>query len=170
MAQLEILAKANWRLVVYADALNLIANEGPANHDHKGMVITPHPGELLRLFPEAHSLDRAETARQFVNRHPCTLLYKGARTIITAPGEALSYNCTGTPAMATGGQGDVLTGLLGALLAGGLPSLGAAQAAAWLAGRASELAQASGESEQSLLASDTARELGRAFLALREGS
>lgn len=167
-ALLEILAQADCPLVVDADALNVIAEEGPANHLHKGMVITPHPGELLRLFPEASSLDRAETARQFVNRQPCTLLYKGARTIITAPGEALSYNCTGTPAMATGGQGDVLTGLLGALLAGGLPSLGAAQAAAWLAGRASELAQAGGESEQSLLASDTARELGRAFLSLRE--
>lgn len=166
-AFLELLAQAKCPLVVDADALNLIAEEGPATHLRTSMVITPHPGEMLRLFPEGASHDRAETARQFVQRHSCTLLYKGARTIITAPGQPLSYNTTGTPAMATGGQGDVLTGLLGALLASGLSPLMASCAAAWLAGRASEIARAGGESEQSLLATDTANALGRAYSALR---
>lgn len=155
-------------LVVDADALNLIAAEGPATLLHERMVLTPHPGELLRLFPEAESLDRAATARAFVERFPCTLLYKGARTIVTARGHPLHYNSTGTPGMASGGQGDVLTGLLAALLGGQLTPLDAARAAAWLAGRASELALAPGrESVQSLLAGDTVEQLGGAFRELR---
>jgi NAD(P)H-hydrate epimerase len=133
-------------------------------------VITPHPGELQRLFPEAGTLPRADAARQFVQRHPCTLLFKGARTIVTGPGQPLHFNSTGTPAMATGGQGDVLTGLVAALLAGGQAPLDAARTAAWLAGRASELAQIAGQSEHSLLARDTATWLGEAFCALRQDS
>jgi NAD(P)H-hydrate epimerase len=168
----ELLARFAGPLVVDADALNFLAaeGEGGAHGIDERMVITPHPGEMLRLFPEAADLSRAETARRFVDRHPCTLLYKGARTLVTAPGEALHYNSTGTPGMASGGQGDVLTGLLGALLGGGLAPLDAARAAAWLAGRASERALAEGaEAEESLLAHETARCLGKAFFALREG-
>jgi NAD(P)H-hydrate epimerase len=132
------------------------------------MVVTPHPGELRRLLPEAESLSRADTARGFAARFPSTLLFKGARTIVTAPGHPLHYNSTGTPGMATGGQGDVLTGLVAALLAGGLDAIVAARAAAWLSGRAAELALgAGGESVQSLLAGDTARMLGAAFLELQ---
>ena len=71
--------------------------------------------------------------------------------------------------MATGGQGDVLSGLLGALVAGGLRLMDAARAAAWLAGRAAELAIEEGQSAESLLAGDTARARGRAFEALRRG-
>jgi len=71
--------------------------------------------------------------------------------------------------MATGGQGDVLSGLLGALVAGGLRLTDAARAAAWLAGRAAELALEAGQSERSLTAGDTARSLGEAFRALSRG-
>ncbi len=163
----ELLSRFEGSLVVDADALNLVAEEGPAGILHERMVVTPHPGELRRLLPEAASLGRAETARRFVELFPCTLLSKGARTIVTAPEQDLHFNSTGTPGMATGGQGDVLTGLLAALLAGGLAPLDAARAGAWLAGRASELALATGsESEQSLLAGDTARHLGGAWREL----
>ena len=165
---LELLAQREVPLVVDADALNIIAAEGPDEHLHGGMVLTPHPGEMLRLFPEAATMSRAQVAREFVKRYSCALLYKGARTIVTASGEDLSYNGTGSPGMATGGQGDVLCGLLAALMAGGLRALEAAQAAAWLAGRASELALSGGESPESLLAGDTARHLGAAFSALRK--
>ena len=167
-ALLDIMSASHGPRVIDADALNLIAAEGTEGFLDQGMLITPHPGELVRLFPEAGELCRAEAARQFVARHPCTLLYKGARTIVTAPGEDLHYNSTGTPGMASGGQGDVLTGLLAALLGGGLAPLDAARAGAWLAGRASELALAGGwASEQSLLAGDTATHLGAATLDLQ---
>ena len=158
-------------IVVDADALNFLAREGTGDLLRERMLVTPHPGEMERLFPEVAGagLGRAEIARRFVERHRCTLLYKGARTIVTAPGEVLSYNSTGTPGMASGGQGDVLSGLLAALLARGLAPLEAARAGAWLAGRSSELALAREvHAEESLLAGDTARFLGAAFRALRE--
>ena len=168
-ALLELLADSDTPLVVDADALNLLARAGLADRVHSRMVLTPHPGEMRRLFPGGEKLSRAERARQFVDSFPCTLVYKGARTIVTASGEDLHYNVTGNPGMATGGQGDVLSGLLGALLAGGLRPLDAARAAVCLAGRSAELALAGGQSSESLLAGDTARFLGRAFHALRRG-
>ena len=165
---LDLLGRFAGPQVVDADALNLIAEEGPARHLTERMLITPHPGEMARLLPVEG--DRAATARQFVAQHPATLLYKGARTIVTAPGQPLFYNSTGTPGMASGGQGDVLTGLLAALVGGGLPPLLAARAGAWLAGRASELAVQSDQrqSARSLLATDTAAFLGAAFRDLQE--
>ncbi len=169
-ALLDLLGRNDIPLVVDADALNLLAAAGPGDRVHHQMVLTPHPGEMRRLFPGAgEELSRAERAREFVATYPCTLLYKGARTVVTATGEALHYNSTGHPGMATGGQGDVLSGLLGALVAGGIRPLDAARMAAWLAGRAAELAIEEGQSAESLLAGDTARSLGRAFQALRRG-
>ncbi len=165
----QLLEGADCPRVVDADALNLLASAGAPCPGGDRMLLTPHPGEMRRLLPEAEGLSRAETAQRFVQAYGCTLLYKGARTIVTAPGEDLHYNSTGNPGMATGGQGDVLSGLLGALVAGGLPLLDAARAGAWLAGRASELALAGGESVESLLAGDTARALGGAFRALLRG-
>lgn len=168
-ALLDLLGRNDIPLVVDADALNLLATAGVAGRVHRQMVLTPHPGEMQRLFPEGGELSRAERARQFVATCPCTLLYKGARTIVTSRGEELHYNSTGHPGMATGGQGDVLSGLLGALVAGGLRLTDAARAAAWLAGRAAELALEAGQSERSLTAGDTARSLGEAFRALSRG-
>lgn len=169
-ALLGLLGRNDIPLVVDADALNLLAAAGAEERVHRQMVLTPHPGEMGRLFPgAADGLSRAERARKFVAAYPCTLLYKGARTVVTATGEDLHYNSTGHPGMATGGQGDVLSGLLGALVAGGLRLMDAARAAAWLAGRAAELAIEEGQSAESLLAGDTARALGRAFEALRRG-
>ena len=80
----------------------------------------------------------------------------------------LSYNSTGTPGMATGGSGDVLTGVCGALLGQQLKPYDAARLGAWLCGRAAELALES-ESEESMVPSDTLRYLGAAFKELREG-
>ena len=169
VALLDLIAGTDIPLVVDADALNLLARTGLADRVHSRMVLTPHPGEMRRLFPEGADLSRAERARQFVSLFPGTLVYKGARTIVTAKGEDLHYNVTGNPGMATGGQGDVLSGLLGALLAGGLRPLDAARAAVWLAGRSAELALTGGEAPESLVAGDTAVFLGGAFSALRRG-
>ena len=165
---LELLGEFAGPVVLDADGLNLVAAAGPEKHLRKGMVVTPHPGEMLRLFPGAEGMDRAARARHFVEAFPVTLLLKGSRTIVTERNEPLHYNSTGTPGMASGGQGDVLTGLVGALLGQGLEAVTAACAGAWLAGRASEIAVgACGQSEESLLAGDTAAALGLAFGELR---
>lgn len=161
---LELLEAFSKPLVLDADGLNLVAKAGPGGYLRAGMLVTPHPGEMARLFPEAAGLDRTATASHFVEAFPVTLLYKGARTIVTGPGESLHYNSTGTPGMASGGQGDVLTGLLAALLGQGLGAMEAACVGAWLAGRASEMGLGSGgQSAQSLLATDTADGLGAAW-------
>lgn len=155
-------------VVLDADGLNLVAERGPEKHLREGILATPHPGELKRLFPEAAELGRAAAARAFVETFPGILLFKGARTVITAPGSPLFFNSTGTPGMASGGQGDVLTGLIGALVGQGLGLLEAACCGAWLAGRASEIAIArGGQSVHSLLASDTIEALGPAFAELQ---
>jgi hydroxyethylthiazole kinase-like uncharacterized protein yjeF len=165
---LELLRDCPAPVVLDADGLNLVAESGPDQHLRDGILATPHPGEFRRLAPELASLDRAAAARAFVDRFSATLLLKGARTVMTAPGRPMFFNSTGTPGMAGGGQGDVLTGLLGALAARGLGLLDAASCGAWLAGRASEIAIASGgQSVESLLAGDTAAALGSATRELQ---
>lgn len=122
-------------LILDADGLNLAAAHGwklPGN-----AILTPHPGEMRRLFPAAAELPRAECARRFVAEHPCTLLLKGARTIITDGAETY-YNSTGGPYMANGGQGDTLSGVIAALAAQGLPPLHAAAAAAYRCGQTAD--------------------------------
>ena len=136
---LELLRACRAPVVLDADGLNLVAESGPGPHWRDGILATPHPGEFRRLAPELASLDRATAARAFADRFAVTLLLKGARTVMTAPGRPLFFNSTGTPGMAGGGQGDVLTGLLGALAAPGLGLLEAACCGAWLDGRASEI-------------------------------
>lgn len=164
----ELLEKATGPIVLDADGLNLIASD-PARWLRKGMILTPHPGEMARLYPTVGPLSRAEVARAFVELYEVTLLLKGARTIVTAPGEPLFYNGTGGPGMATGGQGDVLTGLIAALVAQGTSPLAAARAGAWLAGRtADELVLQRTRSEETLLAGDIIDNLTLGFRAFIE--
>ena len=96
---------------------------------------------MLTLFPQAAALSRAGTAAQFLLRHPCTLLLKGARTL-TTDGSSVLYNSTGGPFMANGGQGDVLAGVVAGLAAQGLSCFQAASLAAFLCGRAASIARA----------------------------
>src|SRR6185295_20219815 len=108
-------------------------------------------------------------AEQFVERYPVALLLKGARTIVAERGKPLSYNTTGSPGMATGGMGDVLTGVCAALAGQGLELYDSARLGAWLCGRASELAILGTESEESLSATHVISHLGAAFRELRAG-
>lgn len=126
-------------LVLDADGLNLAAAHRWALP--RTAILTPHPGEMRRLFPAAAELTRAAAAASFVGSTPCTLLLKGARSIIT-DGERFYYNTTGGPWMANGGQGDVLSGAVAALAAQGLPPVRAAALGAWLCGRAATCAWA----------------------------
>jgi NAD(P)H-hydrate epimerase len=150
--------------VIDADALNLIARTGRFGIFKDRHVITPHPGEFARLAPDLAGLSREAGTRAFVERVSATLLLKGGRSLIARTGGPLWCNATGSPGMATGGQGDLLAGLIGARLAGGDSPIEAAALGAWLCGRASEIAlNDPGISEESLTPSDTARHLGAAF-------
>ena len=135
---LAALAGPGPRLVLDADALNLLAAEGRHDLLRRDCLVTPHPGEFRRLAPDLADGERVEAAAAFVKRHPCALLLKGARTLVAAPGQAVRLNPTGHAGMASGGQGDVLAGVAGALLAQGLNAEDAGALAAWLCGRAAE--------------------------------
>ena len=168
---LELLERSTLPTVLDADALNFLAQCDRLDWLKPNHVLTPHPGEFRRLAPDLADLPREAAARRFVARHPVTLLLKGCRTLVTRHDDALWCNATGSPAMATGGQGDVLAGVLGARLAAAIPAVSAAALAAWLCGRAAELALTGRRtSEQSLTPSDILAHLGGAFNDWREGS
>jgi len=162
---LDILVHLPVPAVIDADALNLIARSGSIGILSKQHIITPHPGEFQRLAPDLASLPREKAARTFADRIPATLLLKGCRTLVTRSGHPLWCNATGSPGMATGGQGDLLSGVIGACLAVGHDPLEAAAFSAWLCGRAAEIALGRpGLSEESLTPSDVALHLGAACL------
>jgi NAD(P)H-hydrate epimerase len=102
--------------------------------------------------------------RNFTNQHDAVLLLKGARTLIHRRGDAMYHNSTGHSGMATAGMGDVLSGVIGGLLAQGISPMNAACLGAWLSGRAAELAVPRGtHSLRSLIASDLLGQLGPAI-------
>ena len=110
-------------MVVDADGLNIVAEHERTLLDRCAgpRLLTPHPGEMARLFPEAKELSRPRNGHQiyraiFGARFPVTLLLKGSRTIVHEHGKPASYNTTGNPGMGTGGMGDVLTGVCAALI------------------------------------------------------
>jgi hydroxyethylthiazole kinase-like uncharacterized protein yjeF len=162
----QLLERMSIPVVIDADGLNRIADAGTEKWMAPHFVLTPHPGELARLFPEWAGLDRVEVASNFAKDYDrTTLLLKGAHTLIARSGSPVYFNGTGNAGMASGGQGDVLTGIISSLLAQGLEPQDAARMGAWLAGRAAELAVSHGdESVQSLVASDVCKCLGRAFI------
>ena len=161
---LELIEKAKQPMVIDADALNILSEKTSVLRHCKGpRLLTPHPGEMKRLFP-VHKEPRAEIATKFCQRFPVTLLFKGSRTIVAQRDRPLSYNTTGNPGMATGGMGDVLTGVCAGLVGQGLSLYDAARLGAWVCGRAAEIAIFNdGESEQSLLPRDVLDHLGDAF-------
>ena len=135
-------------------------------------LFTPHPGEMARLIASEsamQNLSRSELARTFAEKFTnVTLLLKGARTVIAADGRPLFFNTTGHPGMASGGMGDVLSGLCAALVAQGSGLPEAACLGAWLSGRAAEIAVSDGHgSQESLCAGDVAGCLGAAFADVR---
>ena len=168
---LAVIERAPQPLIVDADALNVLAAHIELLDACVGpRLLTPHPGEMARLAPASTTLSRRETAERFTARFPFTLLLKGARTIVGQAGLPLSFNTTGTPGMASGGMGDVLTGVLAALAGQGLGLYDAARLGAWICGRAAECAITRGrESEESLSARHVIVRLGEAFRDLRAG-
>jgi hydroxyethylthiazole kinase-like uncharacterized protein yjeF len=161
---LDLIEKTKEPMVIDADGLNILAEKTSTLRHCKGKrLLTPHPGEMKRLSP-GEKETRAKTAAKFCQRFPVTLLLKGSRTLVADRDHALSYNTTGNPGMATGGMGDILTGVCAALIGQGLSLYDAARLGAWLCGRAAEIAVFSGvQSEQSLLPRDVLGQLGAAF-------
>jgi len=161
---LELVKKSPGPLVLDAEILNLIARREATELLGANHLLTPHPGEFARLAPDLATMPRETAAQRFTARHPATLLLKGSRTLVSAPGEPLRCNTTGNPGMASGGQGDLLAGVIGARLAiqDSLPD--AAALGAWLCGRAAEICLTGKTlSEESLTASDVSHHLGAAF-------
>lgn len=162
-------------VVVDADALNLLSRTTQPidRYRPKGpRLLTPHPGEMARLLGDSADPDRErrDIARDLVERCPVTLLFKGARTVVAERGHPAALNPTGHPGMATGGIGDVLTGLCAALIAQGVSPREAAILGSWLIGRAAEVSLLQGWiSPESLSAGDIAEALGAAFQSIRAG-
>jgi ADP-dependent NAD(P)H-hydrate dehydratase / NAD(P)H-hydrate epimerase len=161
---IELIQCAENPMVVDADALNIVsADASILKNCHGPRLLTPHPGEMKRLAGD-QKISRAELAKKFTSEFPITLLLKGSRTIVAETGKLISYNTTGNPGMATGGMGDVLTGVCTALLAQNLLPFDAARLGAWACGRAAEISIFNnGESQQSLLPRDVLTNLGRAL-------
>jgi len=161
-------------MVIDADALNAVAasDEGLSalKNPVAPRVLTPHPGEMQRLLDasgiDKPPSDRAKLARLFTDEYPVTLLFKGARTIIAEQNKPLSYNTTGSPGMASGGMGDVLSGIIAALMAQGLEPYDAACTGSWLLGFSAESALREGQTEETLVATDVIKSLPDALMYL----
>jgi hydroxyethylthiazole kinase-like uncharacterized protein yjeF len=105
-------------------------------------VLTPHDREFARLFPDLDPADRLRSARAAAARCGATILLKGNRTVIAEPSGRVAVNTTGCSWLATAGSGDVLSGIVGSLLASGMPAWEAAAVGAHLHGRSGERAAA----------------------------
>lgn len=140
----QIVMTVNVPMVIDADGLNLLAGqlECLVARQGKPLILTPHPGEMARLAGvsvAAIEADRFSVARDFARRYQVVLLLKGARTVIAAPDGRVYINTSGNSGLSSGGSGDVLSGLIGGLLAQGCDAFAAASLAAWWHGRAAEL-------------------------------
>jgi len=165
---ITVLETAGIPLVIDADAINLLAAHPEwIGLLPEGTILTPHPKEFDRLAGASkNSFRRHLKQREFASEHGVYVVLKGAYTGIAAPDGRYWFNTTGNPGMATGGSGDVLTGLLTGLLAQGLPPLDAALAGVYLHGLAGDLAL-HGSSQEALVAGDITKHLGEAFKEIR---
>lgn len=154
-------------MVIDADALNILSEEKSLHGKiPAGSILTPHPKEFERLFGKAdNEFERIKTALQKAAEYKIHIIVKGRYTFIASPDGDGYFNSTGNAGMATGGTGDVLTGIITGLLAQKYPPLQAAIAGVYLHGLAGDLAAAY-TSQPSLIASDIIDFLGQAFQSI----
>ena len=165
----QLLETAEVPLVIDADGLNILSSH-PEWYEllPEGTILTPHPKEFDRLAGGSeNSYQRHLKQREFAEKYSVYIILKGAYTGIAAPDGRYWFNTTGNPGMATGGSGDVLTGLLAGLLGQGLPPLDAALAGVFVHGLAGDLALQD-SSEEAIIASDIIHCLGAAFREVRK--
>jgi hydroxyethylthiazole kinase-like uncharacterized protein yjeF len=151
-------------LVIDADALNMLA-EIPALLEKLpgNTILTPHPGEFDRLAgPSVNGYARNQKQLEFAARYGVVVILKGHSSSIAMPDGKCFYNSTGNPGMATAGSGDVLTGIILALLAQRYTPAEAALAGTYIHGLAGDIA-ATGTGQKALIASDIIQSLGPAF-------
>lgn len=163
----NLLSSATVPLVVDADALNLISqNKNLLDMIPNNSVITPHPGEFDRLFGEHNSgYERLVTAIKMAEKLGVVIVVKGAYTQVVLPSGQVYFNSTGNPGMATGGSGDVLSGIITSLLAQGYRLEDAAIVGVYVHGAAGDIAAAK-LGYQALSAMDIINSLGAAFLQI----
>jgi len=166
----RIVMEADVAMVIDADALNAIAVDPSVLESRRAAglppaVLTPHAGEYERLAGRPVGDDRVAAARELAGRLHAIVLLKGPATVIAAPDGRAVVNRTGGPALATAGTGDVLTGVIGGLVAQGVDPFDAAATGAYVHGRAAEAAPAAPD----IVASDLVRALPRTLRALRTG-
>ncbi|MBN2270083.1 MAG: NAD(P)H-hydrate dehydratase [Sedimentisphaerales bacterium] len=162
----RLIEQEGLNLIIDADGLNNLAALGDWPDKLKAtLILTPHPGEMKRLWSplirESMPPERQDQAIEFARRTKAMIVLKGAGTIVT-DGERVYINKTGNPGMATAGSGDVLTGIITALVAQGLTSLEAAILAVYVHGRAADIA-AQTITQTSLIATDIVEYLPRAW-------
>jgi hydroxyethylthiazole kinase-like uncharacterized protein yjeF len=165
-----LLERAGVPVVLDADALNAFTGEPDRlmGRDGVDVIITPHPGEMARLLNisiEAVQRDRLQHATAYAAHHRVHVVLKGHRTIIAGPDNRAFVNLTGNAGMATGGTGDLLTGMIAAWFAQLLDAEAACKLAVYLHGTAGDLAEAD-EGEVALVAGDVAARLGDAVMEL----
>ena len=165
-----LVERAGVPLVIDADALNAFAGDPDrlTGRDGVDVVITPHPGEMARLLNtsvEAVQHDRLRHATEFAAHHRVHVVLKGHRTIIAGPDNRAFINLTGNSGIATGGTGDLLTGMIAAWFGQLLDAEAACKLAVYLHGAAGDLAEAD-EGDVALVAGDIAARLGDAVMEL----
>jgi hydroxyethylthiazole kinase-like uncharacterized protein yjeF len=167
-AALESLFKTfTGTLVLDADALNLLATHpGSLKEIRENTILTPHPGEFRRLFGEdPDDYSRLMRLKELASFYGLVILLKGAHTAVAGPDGSVWFNTTGNPGMATGGSGDVLTGLITGLAAQGYDPYTAARLGVYLHGLAGDLAGA-GTGQEALTAGDVIRSISHAYKQL----
>jgi hydroxyethylthiazole kinase-like uncharacterized protein yjeF len=167
---LALVDRASMPLVIDADGLNAFAGHPDrlAGREGRDVIITPHPGEMARLVgmsTDEVQANRLDVARNFAVAHRVYVVLKGHRTLIATPDARIFINPTGNPGMATGGTGDVLTGMIAAWLAQLLDAEAACKIAVYLHGMAGDLAEAD-EGEVAMTSGDLAGHIGTAIMDL----
>jgi ADP-dependent NAD(P)H-hydrate dehydratase / NAD(P)H-hydrate epimerase len=163
-----LMRETNLPMVIDADALNIFSSGHTDLLDGRDrtIVLTPHPGEMARLVGQSIAeiqANREKVARDFAVQHSVTLVLKGWRTLIAHPDGEISVNTTGNPGMAKGGSGDILTGIVAAMLAQYPKHVhDAVNIAVYLHGLAADFALLL-QNEHTMLATDTVAQLFRAF-------
>src|SRR5688572_2534579 len=163
----SLISKVDAPLVLDADALSVLANDpsGLVGREDRDVIITPHPGEMARLIGSTIDdvqSNRIAVASEFASTHHVYVVLKGHRTIIATPEGHIFINPTGNAGLATGGTGDVLTGMISAWLAQLLDAEAACRLAVFLHGAAGDLAEAR-EGQVAMTATDLVGYLGDAL-------